>query len=229
MDPMFWLNAWDEGRTAFHSEVVHPALRTHVDTFLGGGAHRVLVPLCGKTVDLAWMVAQGHEVVGVELAEKAIVALHEREEREPTITEVGPFRAWRSPGLTILQGDVLALTPAILDAVGGPVDRVWDRAALVALDPERRVQYVATVRALLGPGAVVLLETFDYEQARKPGPPHAVPEDEVRSLWGPAAPGAAVPGAPRIERLGEHDAIEEVRPRGWNLEHFLVTTWRIEV
>lgn len=223
MDPAYWLTAWDEGRTAFHSEVVHPSLLSHEGAFLGGGPHRVLVPLCGKTVDLGWLAARGHDVVGVELSEKAIVALHEREARVPTVTEAGPFRAFRSPGLTVLQGDVLALTPAILALVGGPIDRVWDRAALVALDPPRRVRYVAMLRALLASpgdeGAVVLLETFDYEQARKPGPPHAVPEAEVRSLWAGAG----------VERLAEHDAIDEVRPRGWNLEHFMVATWRIDV
>ncbi|MES2638479.1 MAG: thiopurine S-methyltransferase [Myxococcota bacterium] len=224
MDPKYWLTAWEEGRTAFHSESVHPSLTTYQGSFLGGGAHRVLVPLCGKTVDLAWMISRGHEVVGIELSEKAIVALHEREGREPTVTDVGPFRAWRSQGLTVLQGDVFALTPAVLDTIGGPVDRVWDRAALVALDPERRARYVTMLRTLLAPGAVVLLETFDYEQARKPGPPHAVPEAEVRALWGP--PGAA---GPTVERLAEHDAIEEVRPRGWDLEHFMVATWRIVV
>ncbi|MDP2307312.1 MAG: thiopurine S-methyltransferase [Pseudomonadota bacterium] len=219
MDPAYWLTAWDEGRTAFHSEAVHPSLPMFEETFLGGGAHRVLVPLCGKTVDLAWMIARGHDVVGVELSEKALVALHERDARAPTVTDAGPFRAFRSPGLTLLQGDVFGLTPEILVGIGGAIDRVWDRAALVALDPERRARYVATLRTLLAPGAVVLLETFDYEQARKPGPPHAVPEAEVRALWAGA----------RVERLAEHDAIEEVRPRGWNLDRFQVTTWRIQV
>ena len=175
----------------------------------------MLVPLCGKTVDLAWLAARGHQVVGVEIAEKAIAAFHAREHRGPTVTEAEGFRMYRSPGLTLLQGDVFALTPEI----AGPIDRVWDRAALVALDPEQRVRYVEVLRTLLLPGAVVLLETFDYDQARKPGPPHAVPEAEVRTLWAGA----------KVERLGEHDATEEARTRGWDLDRFMVSTWRIEL
>lgn len=215
MNPEYWLAAWDEGRTGFHGDVVHPTLPTWQEMFLGGGPHHVLVPLCGKTLDLAWMAALGHDVVGVELAQKAIVALHEREGRAPAVSERGAFHAWSSPGLTILAGDVFDLTPA----VAGPIDRVWDRAALVALDPERRVRYVALLRTLLEPGAIVLLETFDYEQAQKPGPPHAVPEAEVRALWAGA----------QVDRLAERDAAEDVRPRGWNVDRFLVTTWRIEL
>lgn len=215
MEPSYWLAAWDEERTAFHSDAVHPALPKHEESFLGGGAHHVLVPLCGKSVDLAWMAARGHQVVGVELAEKAIVAFHAREHRGPTVTEAEGFRAYRSPGLMVLQGDVFALTPEI----AGPIDRVWDRAALVALTPEQRVKYVEVLRTLLLPGAVVLLETFDYDQAQKPGPPHAVTEDEVRTLWAGA----------KVERLDQHDATEEVRPRGWNLDRFVVSLWRIEL
>ncbi|MDP2317026.1 MAG: methyltransferase domain-containing protein [Pseudomonadota bacterium] len=215
MDPKFWLTAWEEGRTAFHSDAVHPALPLHEARFLGGGPHRVLVPLCGKTLDLAWLTARGHEVVGVELSEKAIVALHEREGRAPTVAPAGPFRAWQSPGLTVLEGDVFALTPDL----AGAVDRVWDRAALVALDPERRARYVAMLRALVAPGTIVMLEAFDYDQARRAGPPHAVPEAEVRALWAGA----------RVERLDERDGTEEMRARGWEIERFLVTTWWIEL
>jgi hypothetical protein len=32
-----------------------------------------------------------------------------------------------------------------------------------------------------------------------------------------------------VERLSEVDAIEQMRPRGWDLERFLVSLWRIEV
>ncbi|CAM9607408.1 unnamed protein product [Chrysoparadoxa australica] len=44
----------------------------------GGAApshHRVFVPLCGKTPDLAWLADQKHQVVGVEGIEKAVYEL----------------------------------------------------------------------------------------------------------------------------------------------------------
>ncbi|CAB4033218.1 thiopurine S-methyltransferase-like, partial [Paramuricea clavata] len=33
---------------------------------------RVLVPFCGKTLDLLWLVKQGHTVIGIEAVQKAI-------------------------------------------------------------------------------------------------------------------------------------------------------------
>ncbi len=214
MDPKFWLEAWDAGRTGFHKDEVHPSLRRFAPRFLDG-THRVLVPLCGKTLDLAWLVDQGHEVVGVELADKAVRALHAREGSTPTIAPLGPFQAFSTPGRTVLQGDVFALSPALV----GTFDRVWDRAALIALDPAQRARYVATLRTVLRPGAVVLLVTMDYDQAKKPGPPQAVPEDEVRRLWAGA----------RIERLEEADILHEARERGWNLDRLVETVWRVEL
>ena len=65
MKPEFWKERWVRGEIGFHQAEVEPGLVTH----LGGLAPtRVLVPLCGKSLDLAWLATQGHQVVGVELS-----------------------------------------------------------------------------------------------------------------------------------------------------------------
>lgn len=212
MNPEFWLDAWAAGRTNFHRDAVNPSLLRFAGAFLDG-PHRVLVPLCGMTLDLAWLRERGHEVVGVELAEQAVRALHAREGAAPVVAPAGPYAAWTTPGRTVLVGDVLDLDPAVV----GTFDRAWDRAALIALDPERRVRYVAALRRVLRPGAVVLLVTMDYDASRKSGPPHAVPEAEVRALWAGA----------RVEGLAEDDILPELRGRGWDLDRVVEVTWRI--
>lgn len=212
MQPDFWLAAWREGRTNFHKAEVHPDLLRFAADFLPG-QHRVLVPLCGMSLDLGWMVARGHVVVGAELAEDAVRRLHERDGLTAVVEDQGAFRAWRTPSLTVLHGDVFALDAA----TEGTFDRVWDRAALIALNPEQRARYVATLRPVLRPGAVVLLVTMDYDQAKKPGPPHAVPEDEVRALWAGAS----------VTRLMEYDILDEARARGWAMDRLVETVWRI--
>ena len=62
-----WIGRWRDGRIAFHEGHVNTLLEHHIARF--AGSHRVFVPLCGRTEDLAFLAAHGHEVIGVELAE----------------------------------------------------------------------------------------------------------------------------------------------------------------
>ena len=66
MRPESWLERWQEGRIGFHRADENPRLVQHHQRVLGDTI-RVLVPLCGKSVDLEWLVVRGHEVVGIEL------------------------------------------------------------------------------------------------------------------------------------------------------------------
>ena len=68
-----WLARWGEGRTRFHLDQVHPALMRFIGQVPSGA--RILVPLCGKSLDLGWLKDQGYNVVGVELAELAVSKL----------------------------------------------------------------------------------------------------------------------------------------------------------
>jgi thiopurine S-methyltransferase len=211
MQPDFWRARWAEGRTNFHQEAVHEQLVRHAERFLGGGPRRVLVPLCGKSVDLAWIRDRGHEVVGVELVPEAIAAIFERETSTAHINAAGSFRRWTGAGMTILEGDIFGLHPD----VSGTFDRIWDRAATVALAPEQRPLYAQLLRSVLVPGGRVLMETFLYEQAQKPGPPHAVLEDELIAAWGNA------------ERIGGADISAESKARGWAVDRVETATWWI--
>jgi len=60
----------------------------------------------------------------------------------------------------LLVGDFFALTPELL----GPIDAVYDRAALIALPVEIRPRYVAVLRAVLPAGAPALVITLEYDQ-----------------------------------------------------------------
>ena len=91
-DRKAWLARWRDGRTHFHLDQVHPTLMRYIDqTPLG---KRILVPLCGKSLDLGWLNAQGYEVVGVELSEQAVSELFEQLEVEPIRMQDSPFEIW---------------------------------------------------------------------------------------------------------------------------------------
>lgn len=177
MERSFWEERWNLGQTGFHEGAPNELLRRHVGAL---GAGRVYVPLCGKSNDLSYLRDHGFDVTGVEVVPSAIAQLFaELGPEPPRVDEVPPFRRHSGAGLTVLEGDAFALTSAHL---GGEVDAVFDRAALVAVDPSTREAYVARLAAVLRPGGRVLLVSFDYDQAKLSGPPWAVSSEVVHAL-----------------------------------------------
>ena len=63
-----WMQRWKEGRTAWHEPAGSDGLMQN----WSARGRSVLVPLCGKAVDMVWLAKKGHEVIGVELSERAI-------------------------------------------------------------------------------------------------------------------------------------------------------------
>lgn len=176
MQPDFWHERWQNGQIGFHLPAENPRLVAHWAKIATPGA-RVLVPLCGKSVDLAWLAARGHEVVGVELSELAARAFFEERGIAPEVVEAGPFRIFRRDRVSIAVGDFFASTP---ETLGGSFALAYDRAALIALPPELRERYVRTLRGLLSPRGKVLLVTLDFDAPG--GPPFSVDAAAVRSL-----------------------------------------------
>ncbi|MEO1111348.1 MAG: thiopurine S-methyltransferase [Pseudomonadota bacterium] len=178
MEPTFWEDRWLEGKTAFHEGAVNIHLERHFSMLkLEPGSH-VFLPLCGKTADIDWLLAQGCRVSGSELSAQAVAAVFERLKITPEVEDVRGLRRYSGPGLDLWQGDFFALQKADL----GPVDAVYDRAALVAMPPSMRGGYVDHLRRLCGPVPQVLV-TYDYDQTRMEGPPFAVPETDIRAHY----------------------------------------------
>jgi thiopurine S-methyltransferase len=175
-----WIARWREGRIHFHVDKPNPILERYIDQLLPEGSGRVFVPLCGKSVDLRWLVEQGHEVVGVELAEKAVEDLFKEIGRNPTISNQDGFQSWQSNGLEVLVGDLLELDAE----VSGQFDAIWDRAALVALRPSDRDRYAPHIKEFLQPSGRILLSTISYDVSKMEGPPFSVSADEVHRHFG---------------------------------------------
>lgn len=196
-DHQAWLDRWRDGRIGFHLDKVNGYLARHADAMTDRRDARVFVPLCGKSLDLAWLAERGHDVVGVELAEDAVLALHEEQGLSPDeIIEGEAHRCYVSGRVRVFVGDFFALSPAVIP----PFDAVWDRAAMIALPESVRPAYAAHLRGFLAPEARVLLSTLVYDQARMNGPPFSVSADEVRGAYEDAF---------SIERLEEKDITAE--------------------
>lgn len=171
----FWLQSWETGATSFHRKDIHPFVTTYATPELLRGK-RVLVPLCGKTNDLMWFREHAEHVVGVELAEKAIVQFFE--EQQLPYRKVSPTR-YEAEGITMLQRDFFTLTSAHV----GRIDYVYDRAALVALPLDgMRQRYLDKVDELMAVGGQAMIITLEYAPTL-PEPPFTITPDETYSYY----------------------------------------------
>ncbi|TGD74315.1 thiopurine S-methyltransferase [Mangrovimicrobium sediminis] len=174
MQAEFWKTKWHTGEIGFHLDDVNPMLARHIDALgLAAGA-RLLLPLCGKTRDIAWLLSRGFSVIGVELVEDAVRQLFAELGVEPQVSEEGGLKRYSVEGLDILVGDFFATSASAV----GPVDAVYDRAALVALPAPMRERYTAHLRAVSG-GVRQLLIAYVYDQSLADGPPFSVTDAEV--------------------------------------------------
>jgi thiopurine S-methyltransferase len=197
MQQSFWQARWDEGRIGFHLGEVNPALVRHFSTWLGegnaSGQHRVLVPLCGKTLDLAWLCQSGLEVHGVEFVENAAKAYFEEHQLKLSVSDLGRIKRFSNAGLSLYIGDFFALQPSDFPAF----DLIYDRAALVAIAPELRDPYAAQLARLSAPKGRLLLINLVHDMGG--GPPFTIPERELRRILEPHF---------ELEELSDLDTLE---------------------
>lgn len=200
MEADFWHQRWQDNLIGFHLEEVNPYLpRFYSDLQLKPG-QRIFVPLCGKSLDLVWLVEQGVEVTGVEISRLAVEQFFAEQGNtqgwQPQVEEMGEFFLYQAQGIRLFCGDFFNLTHDLL----GPIDAVYDRASLVALPPKMRARYAAHLEQLCPAPIPRLLVSLDYEQAQMSGPPFAVDEAEIRALYGTTF---------KIEKLLAQDVLDE--------------------
>jgi len=196
MDSQFWRERWARNQIGFHLPEVNPYLQRHWPQLALAQGAKVLVPLCGKSLDLVWLASQGHRVLGVELSEQAVDAFFSEQGLTPRISQRGVFKVYQADVIEVWCGDFFALdADALRDCTA-----LYDRAALIALPPLMRARYTEHLNVLLGAGCKGLLITLDYDQTQKAGPPFAVIDDEVKLLLGAHW---------TLEVLEEHDVLGE--------------------
>ncbi|QRY78485.1 thiopurine S-methyltransferase [Pseudomonas sp. PDNC002] len=176
----FWHARWARNEIGFHQQSVNPGLIRHWPTLGLPEDSQVLVPLCGKSLDMLWLAQWGYRVLGVELAERAAQDFFAELEVEPEVTQEGALRRFRFDRLEILQGDIFDVTEEQLADCSG----LYDRAALIALPETMRADYVAHLQRSLPAQVRGLLVTLEYPQAEMDGPPFAVLADEVHRHFG---------------------------------------------
>jgi len=184
----YWANRWDKNDAGWHKSSRDPKdeLITSYDKFiLGKEKGRILVPLCGKCGDLLWLTKEkNHTVIGIEGVESVAKEFFEENSIDYNRSEldggIGAKFVSKDGSITVLACDFFAVTQEMV----GPFDFIYDRGALCALPENIRPRYVKLMASLLGGRPFrYLVFTYDYDQNKYPGPPHCVPETEVRNLY----------------------------------------------
>ena len=159
---------------------VYPPLKKYWSQLKLEAGSTVLVPLCGKSLDIDWLIDRGHNVVGVDVASRALRIVMERHSKKFTKSTKGAFTCYRASNLELWEGDFLKLRRNCLPEINA----VYDKAALIALPPEQRKKYVKVLLSLLSTDSPIFLNTFEYAQDEMSGPPFSVPSKEIQQHFG---------------------------------------------
>ncbi|MBK4991189.1 thiopurine S-methyltransferase [Pseudomonas sp. S36] len=211
MEPAFWQQRWANNQIGFHQAQVNPYLQAFWPGLQLRPGSRVLVPLCGKSLDLAWLAGQGHEVMGVELSRQAVQAFFDEHGLHPQVRQHNGFEVWSSAGIELWCGDFFALQAQdVRDCAA-----FYDRAALIALPVAMRTAYLQALSALLPESCRGLVVTLDYDQSLLGGPPFSVGDDELRqgfAGWQVEALEQAevIEGNPKFQQAGVPSLLERV-------------------
>ncbi len=201
-----WIERWLAGRIGWHEEGGNAALKRHWTA----SGRRVLVPMCGKTVDMLWLEEQGNEVVGVELSQIAVEAFFDENQLRFSKHE-GEWTEYRAVDrrIRLYCGDYFTFT-------GETFDAHFDRGALIAMNSEIRPRYAQHTSTLLTPDAYQLVIALEYDEEVAKGPPFSVPAQEILSY------------RPRLERVEARDDIENGPPKFLDagLKEMIEEVWR---
>lgn len=188
--PAFWIDYWQTNAITWQNPEVSPWLRQYQDEFLSmpswcGDEKRltVFVPLCGKSVDLWHLLSvKNVEVIGNDCSGIACADFFSEfsipgYERVVINEDITLHRSTVLP-LRLYEGDIFALTSQIV----GRVDRVLDRAALVALHPSNiETKYMPLMCSLLSEEGSMLLASVS-ELPSPTAPPHCYTATQIESV-----------------------------------------------
>lgn len=214
MEKKFWEARWQSEEIGFHLPSVHSLLKEYLPTMALDENATLFLPLCGKTLDIAYLLSLEYQVVGVELSERAVKQLFLSLQVAPEIQAWAGGKVWRAQGLTVFQGDVFTLTPNDI----GAVDAIYDRAALVALPEGMRQQYASHLVELTY-AAPQLLISFEYQQSKMNGPPFSVEMEKIADMY------ADLYELIELSRTNILEKFDKGRASG--LDEFIEVAWRL--
>jgi thiopurine S-methyltransferase len=215
MDIDFWKKRWEDGQTGWHASEYNKHLVAFFPRLGLSAGQRVLVPLCGKTDDMLFLVEQGLNVVGVEVSPMACRAFFNEAGLTFIERQEGEVLVFEGESVTLYCTDLFHLKPEDIPRIDG----CYDRACLIAMEKPQRVRYVRWLSDMLCSGAASLMLAVEYPSGEKNGPPFSVPKLEVNTLYG---------GGFECTELHREDILEtSPKYREWGVTELIETAYLI--
>jgi thiopurine S-methyltransferase len=208
MDHPFWHNRWENNQIGFHLDQPNPYLIDNA-CLIESKDNNVFVPLCGKSLDMVWLSQQGWNVTGVEISEIAINDFFSENNLPFKKQGRGLLPAYSSNSIKLFQGDFFNLTSQHLNKCCS----FFDRAALIAMPKDMRIQYASHFASIMPARSKGLLVTVSYTPTQSEHPPFSVSQEEVLELYSRFF---------QVEKLSSHDIMEaypKARERGLTQIH----------
>lgn len=171
----FWSRRWSRNETGWHQQEVHPKLKQYWPELGLERNATILVPFCGKSLDLKWLAKRHQKVIGIELVTKPVEEFMQEHYEDYQLQEENSFHIYKAQNLEIWQGDFFEFG----DGGFSSIDGIYDRGSLVSLPPDMRKKYGRHICRLSNAQTQILLIVYDYNQDEMNGPPFSVPRDEV--------------------------------------------------
>ena len=175
-----WHNRWESNKIGWHADQVNLQLIEYFSELNLVDGDKIFVPLCGKSVDMFYLLKRGLRVVGVEMSKIAVEQFFGENKLDYSVSKVDDLILYEGDRIQIFCGDFFTMKASHLV----DVKAVYDRASLIALDEALRQKYVNHLNDIISQDVRVLLLTLNYPQHQRVGPPFAVSKSEVDSLYG---------------------------------------------
>lgn len=169
---------WKRDDIQFHQSTFSPLLEQYLPKLNLSAGDSILVPLCGKSLDMDFLTDSGYHVVGIELSKIAIQAYFDARNVTPKREKKDKFIRWWHKDTEIWCGDIFNLTSDDI----GHVNTLYDCTSLTALPFETRPRYVQHFYERLAQPSQIILITTESADTRQNNSSATI-DSEVQSLY----------------------------------------------
>ncbi len=160
----FWEDIYLADDAGWDLGGITPAIESIADTITPG---KVCILGCGRGYDAVMFAKKGFKVTAVDFAPSAIKSVKGLALEANVIVRA-------------IQDDIFSLTPEYSNTF----DTIIEQTCFCAINPNRRLEYVRLVKALLKQGGKLIGLWFPLDKTLKEGgPPYGTTVEEVKSIF----------------------------------------------